>query len=148
MGQPAHSSLPCPLSWKRSRCCAKLVWEISSVYVADKLGRSPPHFFMYLVLSSTKGENKQKRDSTGSRIREPLFKFKYKFTMRPSSNNFDMIWLTFPCESILMTCPIWIRNSYKDLSAYKTNIYVSINYKVHLSNLTPCLVWLMKIVLT
>jgi hypothetical protein len=29
---------------------------------------------------------KQKRGSTDSRTREPLFKFKYKFTTRPSSN--------------------------------------------------------------
>jgi hypothetical protein len=37
------------------------VWEISSVYVDDKLGRSPPHLFMYLVLSSNKMRNKNKR---------------------------------------------------------------------------------------
>jgi hypothetical protein len=54
MGQPTHSSLPCPLSWKCSRCCAMPVWEISSVYVDDKIGRSPPHLFLYLVLSSNK----------------------------------------------------------------------------------------------
>jgi hypothetical protein len=76
MGQPAHSSLPCPLSWKHSRCCATPVWEISSVYVDDRLGRSP--LFMYLVLSSNK-KLKQNRDFAGSRTREYLFKFKYFF---------------------------------------------------------------------
>jgi hypothetical protein len=36
------------------------LWEISSVYDDDKLGRSPPHLFMYLVLSSNKmGKTKE-----------------------------------------------------------------------------------------
>jgi hypothetical protein len=60
MGQTDHCSLPCPVSWKSSRCCATPVWEISSVYVNDKLGRSPPHLFMFLVLSSNEiGKNKR-----------------------------------------------------------------------------------------
>jgi hypothetical protein len=56
---------------------------------------------------------KQKRESTGSRTRESLFKLNYKFTMRPSSNKDDLPWLTFPFESSSLTYPIQVRNSYK-----------------------------------
>jgi hypothetical protein len=80
------------------------------VYIDDKLGRFPAHLFMYLVLTSNK-MGKQKWDSTGSRTREPLFKFKYKITMRLSSNKGGMPWLTFPFESSSMTYPFGFENS-------------------------------------
>jgi hypothetical protein len=42
------------------------------MYVDDDLERSPTHLYLYLVLySKQKGGNK--RDSTGSRTREPYF---------------------------------------------------------------------------
>jgi hypothetical protein len=39
-------------------------------------------------------------DSIGLRTSKPLFKFKYKFTMRHSSNKVDLPWLTFPIELV------------------------------------------------
>jgi hypothetical protein len=84
------------------------MWEISSVGVGDKLGRSPPHLFMYLVLSSNKVGKKTKEGLYWFKNQGAFIQIQNKFTMRPSSNKVNMPWLTFPFESRLMTYPIWI----------------------------------------
>jgi hypothetical protein len=84
------------------------VWEISSVFVGDKLGEPPT---LVLVPGVVFKQN-------GKEIKEGLYwlenqgafiQIQNKFTMRPSSNKVVMPCLTSPFESSSMTYPIWIR---------------------------------------
>jgi hypothetical protein len=83
------------------------------VYVDDKLGSSPPHLFMYLVLCSYKKGKNKRRTLLVQEPGSPYSNSKNKFNMRPNSNKAGMPWLTFQFESSLVTYPIWFRNSYK-----------------------------------